>query len=165
MPKEIERKFLVSHVPNGSIETEIKQGYLQSEKHRTVRIRTLVKKLDGKEAFLTIKGASNKSGTIRYEFETEIPFDEATYLFKLCDPPLIEKTRHIYISDNLKWEIDQFHGANKGLLLAEVELSDENQNIVLPDFIVEEVTGLKEYYNSMLQRNPYTTWENNSSKQ
>ena len=164
MPKEIERKFLVSHVPNGSIETEIKQGYLQSEKHRTVRIRTLVKKLDAKEAFLTIKGASNKSGTIRYEFETEIPFDEATYLFKLCDPPLIEKTRYIYISDNLKWEIDQFHGTNKGLLLAEVELTDENQKIVLPEFIFEEVTGINKYYNSMLQKNPYALWHNKSSK-
>ena len=164
MPKEIERKFLVSHVPNGSIETEIKQGYLQSEKHRTVRIRTLVKKLGGKEAFLTIKGASNKSGTIRYEFETEIPFDEATYLLKLCDMPLIEKTRYIYILDNVKWEIDEFHGVNRGLLLAEVELSDENQKVVLPDFIVEEVTGINKYYNSMLQKNPYTIWANKSSK-
>ncbi len=164
MPKEIERKFLVSHIPDGSIETEIKQGYLQSEKHRTVRIRTLVKKPDGEEAFLTIKGAGNKSGTSRYEFETEIPFDEATYLLKLCDLPLIEKTRYIYISDNLKWEIDQFHGTNKGLLLAEVELSDINQKVVLPDFIVEEVTGINKYYNSMLQKTPYTLWDNKSSK-
>ena len=164
MPKEIERKFLVSHIPNGSIETEIKQGYLQSEKHRTVRIRTLVKNPDGKEAFITIKGASNKRGTSRYEFETEIPFDEATYLLKLCDVPLIEKTRYIYILDNIKWEIDEFHGVNRGLFLAEVELSDENQNIVLPDFIVEEVTGINKYYNSMLQKNPYTIWANKSSK-
>jgi len=164
LPKEIERKFLVSHIPDGLIKTEIKQGYLQSEKHRTVRIRTLVKNPDGKEAFLTIKGASNKRGTSRYEFEIEIPFDEATYLLKLCDPPLIEKTRHIYISDNLKWEIDQFHGTNKGLLLAEVELTDENQKIVLPEFIFEEVTGINKYYNSMLQKNPYTIWANKSSK-
>ena len=164
MPKEIERKFLVSHIPDGLIETKIKQGYLQSEKHRTVRIRTLVKNPDGKEAFLTIKGASNKRGTSRYEFETDIPFDEATYLLKLCDVPLIEKTRYIYILDNIKWEIDEFHGVNRGLFLAEVELSDENQNIVLPDFIVEEVTGINKYYNSMLQKTPYTLWDNKSSK-
>ena len=164
MPKEIERKFLVSHIPDGSIETEIKQGYLQSEKHRTVRIRTLVKKPKGKKAFITIKGASNKSGTSRYEFETGIPFDEANYLLKLCDLPLIEKTRYIYISDNLKWEIDQFHGENKGLLLAEVEISNENQKFVLPNFIVEEVTGINKYYNSMLQKNPYSLWPNKSSK-
>ena len=164
MPREIERKFLVSHIPNEAIGIEIQQGYLQSEKHRTVRIRTLVKNPDGKEAFLTIKGASNKRGTSRYEFETEIPFDEATYLLKLCDVPLIEKTRYIYILDNIKWEIDEFHGVNRGLFLAEVELSDENQNIVLPDFIVEEVTGINKYYNSMLQKNPYTIWANKSSK-
>lgn len=164
MPKEIERKFLVSHIPDGLLETKIKQGYLQSEKHRTVRIRTLVINPDGKEAFLTIKGASNKRGTSRYEFETDIPFDEATYLLKLCDVPLIEKTRYIYILDNIKWEIDEFHGVNRGLFLAEVELSDENQNIVLPDFIVEEVTGINKYYNSMLQKNPYTIWANKSSK-
>ena len=129
-----------------------------------MRIRTLVKNPDGKEAFLTIKGASNKRGTSRYEFETDIPFDEATYLLKLCDVPLIEKTRYIYILDNIKWEIDEFHGVNRGLFLAEVELSDENQNIVLPDFIVEEVTGINKYYNSMLQKNPYTIWANKSSK-
>ena len=164
MPKEIERKFLISHIPDGLIETKIKQGYIQSEKHRTVRIRTLVKNPDGKAAFLTKKGASNKRGTSRYEFETEIPFDEATYLLKLCDVPLIEKTRYIYILDNIKWEIDEFHGVNRGLFLAEVELSDENQNIVLPDFIVEEVTGINKYYNSMLQKNPYTIWANKSSK-
>jgi CYTH domain-containing protein len=82
----------------------------------------------------------------------------------MCDKPLIEKTRHIYNTDNVKWEIDEFHGANNGLLLAEIELLSEDQKIVLPKFIVKEVTGLKEYYNSMLQKNPYTTWKNNSSK-
>ena len=83
----------------------------------------------------------------------------------MCDKPLIEKTRYIYNTDNVKWEIDEFHGANNGLLLAEIELLSEDQKFVLPDFVVKEVTGLKKYYNSMLQRNPYTTWENNSSKQ
>ena len=158
MPKEIERKFLVSHIPNEALGIEIQQGYLQSEKHRTVRIRTIVEKSDLKKAFLTIKGASNEKGTSRYEFETEIPFNEATYLLKLCDMPLIEKTRYIYISDNVKWEIDEFHGTNSGLLLAEVELSNENQKIQLPDFILEEVTGISKYYNSMLQKLPYTLW-------
>ena len=158
MTKEIERKFLVSYIPEEAIGIEIKQGYLQTEKHRTVRIRTIVENTGLKKSFLTIKGVSNEKGTSRYEFETEIPFNEATYLLKLCDSPLIEKTRYIYKSDNEKWEIDEFHGKNKGLLLAEVELSNENQKIKLPDFIIEEVTGINKYYNSMLQKSPYTLW-------
>ena len=165
MPKEIERKFLVSHIPDGLIETKIKQGYLQSEKHRTVRIRIVNDNSSNETAYLTIKGKSNSAGTSRYEFEIQIPISEAIHLIEMCDKPLIEKTRHIYNTDNVKWEIDEFHGANNGLLLAEIELLSEDQKFVLPDFVVKEVTGLKKYYNSMLQRNPYTTWENNSSKQ
>ena len=165
MPNEIERKFIVSHIPNDLANKKITQGYLQSEKHRTVRIRIVNDSSNNETAYLTIKGKSNRAGTSRYEFEIQIPINEATHLIEMCDKPLIEKTRHIYNTDNVKWEIDEFHGANNGLLLAEIELLNEDQKFVLPDFVVKEVTGLKKYYNSMLQRNPYTTWENNSSKQ
>ena len=165
MPNEIERKFIVSHIPNDLKNKRITQGYLQSEKHRTVRIRIVSDNSNNETAYLTIKGKSNSAGTSRYEFEIQIPIDEATHLIEMCDKPLIKKTRHIYNTGNVKWEIDEFHGANNGLLLAEIELLRENQKIVLPEFVVKEVTGLKEYYNSMLQKNPYTTWDNNSSKQ
>ena len=165
MPNEIERKFIVSHIPNDLSNKKITQGYLQSEKHRTVRIRIVNDSSNNETAYLTIKGKSNRAGTSRYEFEIQIPINEATHLIEMCDKPLIEKTSHIYNTDNLKWEIDEFHGANNGLLLAEIELLSEDQKFVLPDFVVKEVTGLKKYYNSMLQRSPYTTWENNSSKQ
>ena len=165
MPNEIERKFIVSHIPNDLTNKKITQGYLQSEKHRTVRIRIVSDNSNNETAYLTIKGKSNIAGTSRYEFEIQIPIKEAIHLIEMCDKPLIEKTRHIYNADNVKWEIDEFHGANNGLLLAEIELLSEDQKIVMPKFIVKEVTGLKEYYNSMLQKNPYTTWENNSSKQ
>ena len=165
MPNEIERKFIVSHIPNDLSNKKITQVYLQSEKHRTVRIRIVNDSSNNETAYLTIKGKSNRAGTSRYEFEIQIPINEATHLIEMCDKPLIEKTRHIYNTDNVKWEIDEFHGANNGLLLAEIELLSEDQKFVLPDFVVKEVTGLKKYYNSMLQRSPYTTWENNSSKQ
>ena len=165
MPNEIERKFIVCHIPNDLVNKKITQGYLQSEKHRTVRIRIVNDSSNNETAYLTIKGKSNRAGTNRYEFEIQIPINEATHLIEMCDKPLIEKTRHLYNTDNVKWEIDEFHGANNGLLLAEIELLSEDQKFVLPDFVVKEVTGLKKYYNSMLQRSPYTTWENNSSKQ
>ena len=165
MPKEIERKYIAGYIPAGLTKEKITQGYLQSEKHRTVRIRIVNDNSSNETAYLTIKGKSNSAGTSRYEFEIQIPINEVTHLIEMCDKPLIEKTRHIYNTDNVKWEIDEFHGANNGLLLAEIELLSEDQKFVLPDFVVKEVTGLKKYYNSMLQRNPYTTWENNSSKQ
>ena len=165
MSKEIERKYIASYVPKGLTKKKITQGYLQSEKHRTVRIRIINNNSSNETAYLTIKGKSNSTGTSRYEFELQIPIKEAIHLIEMCDKPLIEKTRHIYNTDNVKWEIDEFHGANNGLLLAEIELLSEDQKFVLPDFVVKEVTGLKKYYNSMLQLNPYTTWENNSSKQ
>ena len=158
MAKEIERKFIIKHIPKNLLGGKIKQGYLQSEKTRTVRIRTVESKKN--KAYITIKGASNKTGLSRYEFETEIPFNEAVYMLKLCDTPLIEKTRYIYKNDNVIWEIDEFHGMNEGLFIAEVELSNENQKIELPDFIIEEVTGINKYYNSNLQKSPFTLWKN-----
>ena len=157
MAKEIEKKFLINSIPENLFGSKIKQGYLQSEKQRTVRIRTTESKKN--EAYITIKGASNKTGLSRYEFETEIPFNEGVYMLELCDTPLIEKTRYIYETDSVVWELDEFHGMNEGLLIAEVELSNENQKIQLPDFITEEVTGINKYYNSNLQKSPYILWE------
>jgi CYTH domain-containing protein len=102
----------------------------------------------------------NKSGMSRYEFETEIPTSDADHLLSLCDQPLIEKTRYKYKHDNLIWEIDEFHGVNDGLVVAEVELESEDQQFEKPNFISEEVTGQVKYYNMMLLKNPYSTWKN-----
>ena len=157
MPNEIERKFLVKYIPKNLLGCKIKQGYLQAEKHRTVRVRTTETKKNRK-GYITIKGASNDSGLSRYEFETKIPINEAIYMLKLCNTPLIEKTRYIYKAKIITWEIDAFHGMNSGLVVAEVEISSEKQKIKLPDFIYKEVTGIKKYYNNQLQKNPYKSW-------
>jgi len=150
MGKEIECKFLVSFLPEGMSGTTMRQGYLQPEKERAVRVRTIEK--DGsKKGVLTIKGMGSESGMSRYEFETEIPVPDADHLLSLCDKPLIEKTRYKYV--------DEFHGVNDGLVVAEVELESEDQQFEKPDFIGEEVTGQVKYYNMMLLKNPYTTWE------
>jgi len=153
MGKEIECKFLVSFLPEGMSGTTMRQGYLQPEKERAVRVRT-VEKDGSKKGVLTIKGMGSESGMSRYEFETEIPVPDADHLLSLCDKPLIEKTRYKY-----DWEIDEFHGVNDGLVVAEVELESEDQQFEKPDFIGEEVTGQVKYYNMMLLKNPYTTWE------
>ena len=157
MGKEIERKFLVSFLPEGMGGTNMRQGYLQPEKERAVRVRTIEK--DGsKKGILTIKGIGSESGMSRYEFEIEIPVLDADHLLSLCDKPLIDKTRYKYDYEDLTWEIDEFHGVNDGLVVAEVELESEDQKFEKPDFISEEVTGQVKYYNMMLLKNPYTTW-------
>ena len=162
MTIEIERKFILSKIPNSLPKLKIKQGYLQTDKERTVRIRS-VTDLDGLiKNILTIKGPSSENGMSRFEYETIIPNKNAKDLFKLCYKPLIEKTRHICIFDGMKWELDEFHEANKGLLIGEIELKRESVNIKLPNFILEEVTGQKKYYNSMLQKYPFSEWEKNS---
>ena len=157
MGKEIERKFLVSFLPEGMGGTNMRQGYLQPEKERAVRVRT-VQKDESKKGVLTIKGIGSESGMSRYEFETEIPVPDADYLLSLCDKPLIEKTRYKYDYEDLTWEIDEFHGVNDGLVVAEVELESEEQKLKKPNFIGEEVTGQVKYYNMMLLKKPYTTW-------
>ena len=157
MANEIERKFLIKSLPNDMSGTTMRQGYLQPEKERAVRIRT-VEKDGSKKGVLTIKGMGNESGMSRYEFETEIPVSDADHLLSLCDQPLIEKTRYKYDHLGLTWEIDEFHGVNDGLIIAEVELESEDQQFNKPDFIGDEVTGQVKYYNMMLLKNPYTTW-------
>ena len=154
MPLEIERKFLVTgndwrHPDAG---TRIRQGYLSSDRERTVRVR-----LAGKQGWLTIKGPSD--GATRLEYEYAIPALHAGELLdRLCIPPLIEKVRYRVEHAGLLWEVDEFEGDNAGLVLAEVELSDAHQPVVLPDWVGEEVTGDARYYNSSLVSNPYRGW-------
>ena len=160
MKIEIERKFLVKknwNKPKNGY--HYSQGYINTDINRLVRIR-IVDENGTKKGFLTIKGSGNDSGLSRYEFEVEIPVPDANNLLLLCDQPLIEKTRYKFEYEGLTWEIDEFHGLNEGLIMAEVELENEDQKFSKPDFIGEEITGLIKYYNFMLQKNPYTTWKN-----
>jgi len=153
---EIERKYKVknTHFLNDcEISYNIYQGYLNSDSNRTVRVRT-----KNNKGYLTIKGKSNTSGLSRFEWEKEIPFDEAMELLKLCEDFIIQKTRHLLVYDGKTFEIDVFKGNNEGLILAEVELENENEKINLPDWIAEEVTGDIKYYNSYLSNHPFKTW-------
>ncbi len=160
MAKEIERKFLLKDNAwrEGAKGIVYRQGYLSTVKERTVRVRT-----DGNKAHLTVKGIN--IGPTRLEFEYEIPVEEANEMLALCERPLIEKTRYLVKFGGLTWEIDQFHGDNKGLILAEVELSDEEQQIDLPDWIGREVTEDPRYFNANLIKNPYKSWENQIKRQ
>lgn len=154
MAKEIEKKFLVKNDSwkDGAKITYYKQGYLSSIKERVVRVRTIDKK-----GFLTIKGIT--VGVTRSEFEYEIPVEEANMMIdNLCEKPVIEKNRAKVNYAGLEWEIDEFFGENLGLVVAEVELQDENQEIKKPDWVGEEVSGDPRYFNSNLIKNPYTKW-------
>ena len=132
---------------------KILQGYLNSDPERTVRVR-----LKGEKAFLTIKGKSNESGMSRFEWEKEIPVNEAEALIKLCEPEIIEKFRYEVKLQNHVFEIDEFYGENDGLVLAEVELASEEEEFEKPNWLGQEVTGKKDYYNSWLSKNPYKSW-------
>ena len=156
MSKEIERKFLVSgDFKKHAIKShKIAQGYLSAVPERTVRVR-----IRDHQGFITIKGISNATGTTRYEWEKEIPVNEAENLLLLCEPTIIEKTRHIVpANDNLYFEVDEFLGDNNGLLIAEIELPDENMEFTKPSWLGEEVTGQLKYYNAMLAKKPYREW-------
>lgn len=156
MPQEIERKFLVTgdYKSQAYAQSRIVQGYISSARGRTVRVR-----IRDAKGYLTIKGAANASGTSRYEWEKEIPRNEAEDLMKLCEPGVIDKTRYLVHSGNHIFEVDEFHSANIGLVVAEVELASENESFEKPDFIGQEVTGDVRYYNSQLMKHPYTTWK------
>ena len=156
MSLEIERKFLVlndSYKRLSFSHTHIQQGYITSTPGRTVRIR-----LRDDRAYLTIKGPSHDGGLSRYEFEQEIPLDDARQLLLLCEPGIIDKTRWLVQSGDHVFEVDEFFGENEGLVMAEVELRTTTETVVLPDFIGKEVTGDRRYYNSQLRRHPYTKW-------
>jgi len=153
MGKEIERKFLVKGDFPKENGIRIVQGYLCSVPERTVRVR-----IKGDKGYLTVKGIGNESGASRFEWEIEIPKKDAEDLLKICEPGIIDKIRYRVKVGKHLFEIDEFHGDNEGLVLAEVELSDENEEFEKPEWLGEEVTGDVRYYNSMLMKNPYKNW-------
>ena len=153
---EIERKFLVkddSFKRMARSSSRIKQGYICSGHGRTVRVR-----VRDAQAFLTIKGPSVDGGLSRYEFEKEITMEEATNLFRLCEPGVIDKTRYLVDSGRHTFEVDEFYGDNEGLVMAEVELSAPDEAYEKPPFIGREVTGDRRFYNAHLRQNPYKLW-------
>lgn len=153
---ETERKFLVRDDSYKKMETEchrLTQGYICREKGRTVRVR-----LWDDRAYLTIKGAGSASGMSRYEWEKEISAEDAADLFRLCREGFIDKTRHIVPYGGKIFEVDEFHGENSGLTVAEIELGSEDETFSRPPWLGKEVTGDRRYYNSMLVISPYSDW-------
>ena len=153
MALEIERKFLVSGkpwktLPQGKI---MRQGYLLATPEKVIRVR-----VEGAQAMLTIKGASH--GITRSEWEYPIPLQDAQELLLLCSQPLIEKQRYRIPYAGMLWELDVFLGDNAGLVVAEIELSSEDQAFARPDWLAQEVTHDKRYLNASLQRHPYQSW-------
>ncbi len=155
MAQEIERKFLVSGEFKASSkkQTRITQGYLSSVPERTVRVR-----IKGDKGFITIKGIGNASGASRYEWEKEIPVSEVKELLELCEPGIIDKTRFLVDAGKHTYEVDEFYGDNDGLVVAEVELSSEDEKFEKPEWLGAEVTGDVKYFNSMLMKTPYKNW-------
>ncbi len=154
--KEIERKFLIEDASllENLTGKAIAQGYLSIDPERAVRVR-----ISDDKGFLTVKGKSNQSGTTRFEWEKEIDLSEAEELLKLCLPTVISKTRFTISQNDFVWEIDVFHADNAGLILAEIELESEDQKFDRPDWIGNEVTGDKRYYNAYLSQHPFKSWK------
>ena len=153
---EIERKFRVTHLDClqfAQRSSRISQGYLSTDPARTVRVRTKDHK-----GFLTIKGSSSSDGSSRYEWEKEIPLDDALELLKLCLPEPIYKVRHLIPAGKHTYEIDVFEGANAGLVIAEIELERADEPFERPDWLGEEVTGDARFYNAFIAENPFNTW-------
>lgn len=151
---EIERKYLVAGDDwraQASQATHFSQGYLSRDPARTVRVR-----IAGPQAFLTIKGAT--TGATRAEFEYAVPVDDARQLLGMSDGPVVEKIRHLCVVDGMTWEVDEFLGANAGLILAEIELTSEDQPFTRPAWLGEDVTGDARYVNANLAVRPFTTW-------
>ncbi len=134
----------------------IKQGYICSERGRTVRVR-----IQNEEGYLTIKGPSDAAGMSRYEWEHALSLQEAEELMKLCEPGMIDKTRYLVRCGTHVFEVDEFYGDNQGLVVAEVELGSEDEAFDRPSFLGEEVTGQVKYYNSFLMKFPYRKWAEN----
>lgn len=153
---EIERKFLVksdAFKQQAFAKNHIAQGYLNSHPERTVRIR-----IKGESGFLTVKGKGNQSGTTRLEWETELSLMDAKPLLAICEPGMIDKIRYEIKSGKHVIEVDEFFGENEGLILAEIELSDENETFEKPDWLGSEVTNDERYYNACLSKNPFKSW-------
>lgn len=156
MSLEIERKFLVENEDfkkESYHKKSLKQGYLNADKNRTVRIR-----IADDKGFITIKGKSNETGTTRFEWEKEIDVLEAEQLLLLCEPSVIDKIRFYIKSNKHVYEVDEFYGDNNGLIVAELELTSENEEFTKPAWLGKEVTGNVNYYNSSLSKNPFKNW-------
>jgi CYTH domain-containing protein len=154
---EIERKYLVNSKDYRSLaysKTHIVQGFLNSHPDRVVRIR-----ITDDNAFLTVKGRSNSSGTTRFEWEKKIPITEAELLLELCEREILEKIRYFIKMGNHIIEVDEFLGSNKGLVIAEIETENADDNIEVPSWVGEEVTGDIKYYNSQLSKCPFNEWK------
>ncbi len=154
---EIERKFIVRGEFKSLAHncTHIQQGYIASGKGRTVRIR-----IRDDKGFLTIKGPSKDGGLSRFEFEKEIDLKDALELMDICEPGVIDKHRYLVrAEDGHVWEVDEFHGDNEGLIMAELELEREDEPFSIPPFIGREVTGDRRFYNSHMRTNPYKLWK------
>jgi len=157
MSLEIERKFLVNNTEFKKLayqQNTLKQGYLNTDKSRTVRVR-----IQDDKAYLTVKGKSNESGTTRFEWEKEITISDAENLLLLCEESIIEKTRFLVKNDHLIFEVDEFKGANDGLVLAEIELNSEQETFLKPNWLGKEVTGDIRYYNSYISKKPFISWK------
>ncbi|MFV0546960.1 MAG: CYTH domain-containing protein [Bacteroides sp.] len=155
MAIEIERKFLVQgdFKSQAFSKSRIIQGYISSSHGRTVRVR-----IRDDKGYLTIKGPTDLSGMSRYEWEKEISVTEAQELMKLSEHGVIDKVRYLVRSGKHIFEVDEFLGDNWGLIIAEVELDDENEEFLKPSFVGAEVTGDKRYYNSSLMKKPFKNW-------
>lgn len=154
---EIERKFLVwseAFKNESKRHTRIVQGFLNTDSLRTVRVR-----IKGDMGFLTVKGIGNDGGTARFEWEIGIPPQEAEALLKLAEPGVIEKIRYEVPMGGHLFEVDEFFGENRGLIVAEIELRHEDEPFDRPDWLGEEVTGIEKYYNSQLSKRPYRSWK------
>lgn len=156
MNLEIERKFLVKGNFKGLAVNSYKiaQGFLSTVPERTVRVR-----IKNDKGFITVKGIGNESGTSRFEWEKEISLIDAENLLKICEPIIIEKIRYIIPEKNgLFFEVDKFLGENEGLLIAEIELPNEDFKFAKPNWLGDEVTGETKYYNSVIAKKPYKSW-------
>lgn len=155
MSQEIERKFLVKdgYKQFAYTQTRIIQGYLSSDPERIVRVR-----IRDEKGFITIKGVISLSGMSRFEWEKEIDVDEARELLKLSEPGIIDKVRYLVQVGKFTFEVDEFYGDNAGLVVAEVELSKEEDLFEIPFWLGKEVTFDLRYYNSKLAKTPYSTW-------
>lgn len=154
---EIEKKFLIasnSFKSEAYKQTRIIQGYLNSAPERTVRVR-----IKGDKGYLTIKGKGNSTGMTRFEWEKTIPLTEAESLLQLCEKGKIDKIRYEIKKGNHIYEVDEFSGDNEGLIIAEIELCSEDESFEKPDWLAQEVTGNKRYYNSYLSQFPYKEWK------
>ena len=153
MGREIERKFLVTgeEYRESGKPNLIKQGYLCNETGKAIRVR-----IAGNQGFITIKGKA--AGISRPEWEYEIPVEDAAEMMSLCSGLIIEKIRYQVDFEGHIWEVDEFHGQNEGLVVAEIELEDEKDTVPLPAWIGEEVTADPKYLNANLVKKPYRCW-------